>query len=748
MKRNRIHIETMSTDSKARHQVSSYGPPSSALMEESYDYGDSNFQRPRRPNPDTLSYIKVLPLSFQVAQTELKDYEHQVNNNNSNEYVDEESTSNNKFLSDEDKEEMIQSLLPTRIAAQSAIEEVQNEIASLAGDESGSAMMETLARIVSLSSSPSSSTKTNNASIAPDTESIRKMMQGLQGYHLHLASHRYGSHVVQTILQSAAKCLKAYDDPDYSNGTVNPNDSGETPLYELIQSAVNELIPHTKELAVHICGSHVIRTMLHVLAGAEVEERGGPASPVDKRGKQKKKKKKQLSKNMTQGPMNAGRNISLPLLKSHRYKNKHVAESFKKCLTQFVSAFIEGDSEETSTDEKIKMGYELQTLVCHPSAGPLLSILLRVLCIMEANDASDMNSNNNDSGSVDRDFRLLGILPCEAQYQPGSTADELVKAVLCWELDKSKSGEEKEEKDPNTSVNCGDIIYGLSGEPTGSIFLETILRTCASTDFYSEFCQRAGFFSADGIRDYTIHSVSNFVIQTLLATCRTKEQAESLCKGLFPCFNSSQKNEKKSDTKETENDDTLLPLLLQKRRRGVLWRLTELCAKWKVGQETLLNSIRTGFVSESEKSEEENKADVNDDSNNKSSKGRKRKKKAQSLPMDECVRKLLDFNVSSTIEGRISLDVNGARTIYHMLHFVPRLCSDILDTLVNKLSTEEIEKISMDGLGSRWLVNFAYRLIIIYLNRNRSNNFFAQSQTVSWMPFFPIHPCPHHHFLV
>ena len=719
----------MVAEGEARHRMCSYGPPMASMTEESYAYNDSTFQRPRRPKPETLSYCKVLPLSLEQAQTEIKEYEHQVNELLK---TDEKIEGNGKTeikISDDEKTSMMESLLPTRFAAQSAIDEVQHEIASLAGDEMGSTIMETLARIVCLPCSPK---EVKNMDVSPDIRSIEKLLKGLQGYHLHLASHRYGSHVVQTILQCAAKCLEA-EDSDFllssiKESTTNdePYEKERIPLYELISNVAKELIPHARELAVHVCGSHVLRTLLYVLAGVQVNERSSNISSastfsLDKRGKPKKKKKKktQISPD---AHVNISKNGSLPLLKSHHYKNKMMKKKFHSCLSQFADSFVsqQFDHDKNKVSD-IQIGYELQTLICHPSAGPLLSILVRVLCITEADEhnAGYDKSQTSNNETSERDYRLLGILPKEVQYKEGSIADKFVKAALCWDLHEHNVNVDQQKK---TSINTGDIIYGLSGEPTGSIFLETVLRSCGSNEFYDEFGQRAGFFSNKALQDYVQHSVSNFVIQTLLMTCRTKDQAEKLSKDLISFILPKNQDDNKNrqimnDQYETKNEkskdensdnkningehDESLPLLLQKKRRGVLWRLTELCSKWKVSQETLLNSICTGFSLQTDEKDNEY-LDKESDENKSASKQRKRKKKLRSLPIDQCIRKLLQINIPNEYGGRVSLDVNGARTIFHMLHFMPRLCSGVLDTLINKLTIEEIMKLSMDGLGSRW----------------------------------------------
>eukprot|EP00957_Ditylum_brightwellii_P102721 7828412-Ditylum_brightwellii.AAC.1 len=41
-------------------------------------------------------------------------------------------------------------------------------------------------------------------------------------------------------------------------------------LKELLLSVAQELLPYSNQLAVHVCGSHVMRTLLCVLAGVEL----------------------------------------------------------------------------------------------------------------------------------------------------------------------------------------------------------------------------------------------------------------------------------------------------------------------------------------------------------------------------------------------------------------------------------------------------------------------------------------------
>ena len=139
-----------------------------------------------------------------------------------------------------------------------AIDEIRQEVASLAGDEDGAQIIELMAHIA-----------------LPYSETAaRILMAGLSGYHLHLATHRYGSHVVQTILQLAATSsseteLAQHDDAPQLSTNNLPS------LHELISGMVEELTPSAPELAVHICGSHVLRSLVCVLGGVQLHQPEG-----------------------------------------------------------------------------------------------------------------------------------------------------------------------------------------------------------------------------------------------------------------------------------------------------------------------------------------------------------------------------------------------------------------------------------------------------------------------------------------
>jgi hypothetical protein len=123
------------------------------------------------------------------------------------------------------------------------------------------------------------------------------------------------------------------------------------------------------------------------------------------------------------------------------------------------------------------------------------------------------------------------------------------------------------------------------------------------------------------------------------------------------------------------------------KRLGIFWRLVEMCAKFRVGQETVLKSMRKGFGRLGQSSDETQTSE--------------KKNNGGAVEIKKCIPRLIRYQPPEKIGGRISLDVPGTRAVYHLLRFVPRLCGEVLDG-IDTFTSEEIEELCKDGLGSRW----------------------------------------------
>lgn len=586
--------------------------------EETGDRRQGDYNRPRRPNPDTIAYLRSLPLDVRTSEEELS-----------------------KFLSPTEQSDSAAEYPQSLSAALSAIDEIRNEIASLAGDEYGAQCIEVLARIA-----------------VPYSEvAARTLLYGLSTYHLHLATHRYGSHVVQTILElstasSSDKDLSLHDEAPQLSQTADQL----PPLSDLILGIVDELMPHVSQLAIHICGAHVLRTLVCTLGGVKlVSAVKKPAETAMRRGRVKPKKKKKKKASDDSNPPHAGM-MGIEYQDPSRLVLNFSTEDALSTLTETLCGTASSGPG------------ELQQMACHPSAGPLLIILLRVLTYSKVKDRKIWQQQEGDKNGKMSDYRL-GILKPEPTFEDGSPAHLLAQQLLCWQPNETKQ------------QYAGDVIYGLSGETRGSHLLETLLRI-SSNAFYTSIIECGSFDSATTMQEYVEHDVSNFVVQTLLSTVRTKEQAEMLWKTIERTVSSG------------------YVLASRKKRRGILWRAAEMAAKHGVCQEGVLKAIRigTGLAEKpQEDTTQESTAAVDD-----GKKKKKKRQKASSLPLQECVPKLVDLKPPEVDGGRVVLDAAGSRALYHLLRYEPRLCSDVLDGVVGNFTGEELALIAKDGLGSRW----------------------------------------------
>mmetsp|Transcript_10560 Transcript_10560/g.19346 ORF Transcript_10560/g.19346 Transcript_10560/m.19346 type:complete len:795 (-) Transcript_10560:63-2447(-) len=622
----------------------------------------SGYHRPRRPASETITYLRGLPLDIRQAHEEVTEFL---------------LKSNGRAAPVDDDDDDFDSFPQTLAAAFSALDEVKGEIASLAGDEYGSQSIELLTQIA-----------------VPYSEiAARILLHACSGYYLHLATHRYGSHVLQSILELSMSPLSQQDLASQEEAPPSlrdyAQDEGSLPsLYDLIMGVVDELAPHSSDLVVHLCGSHVLRTLLCVLGGVNLVashhhhdnyhkgllDTTGAAALLRGRPKSKKKKKKKHnSADESSSALHTSGTMTITYLQNSRID----PTQFSSTLESFTHTLLGQDSEEPG---------ELQQLACHASAGPLLMVLIRVLTYssdsarkewleVEKNTAAgDKTTNHVDNTTIAAiaDSRL-GIMRSEPRFEKGSLAHMVVKQILCW-----KEGHQKQQ-------HAGDVIYGLSGEPRGSHILETILRL-SFDEFYDELLECGDFLSPTSLQEYVAHDVSNFVVQTILTTVRSKEQAETILKIIEKVIASG------------------LAIDPKKKRRGIVWRATELAAKYRVEQDAVLKAIRLGFLSVNASLDEsiDHKVAEGETSNKKK---KKQRKKASAVELKDCIPLLIDLRRDPVDDQKITIDAAGSRSVYHMLRFSPRLCQEVLQGIIQEMSVEDLVSIAKDGLGSRCIMD-------------------------------------------
>jgi len=608
-------------------------------------------RRPRRPAPETVAYIRSLPLDRDAALQEIQ-----------------------AFCLARDNHEASSAAFPAMLAAAlQSIYEIRHEWASLAGEEHAAELLELLCHIA----------------IPVSPTAARVVLKACKGYGLHLATHRYGSHVLQTLLELTAVSIHGMGPgEDLALHEQAPElfsdegDGDDISLHlpsqqELVLGLVEELQPAVSELAVHICGSHVLRSLLCCLGGVRIFSSGAALQLRRGKLKNKKKKRKKTDENTTISSSHYGNTEQIVYLENAA-TTTIVDGPFARALQQLSTAL-------TTSDESDGSPGRLQRWACHSSAGPLLAVLLQVLTYQEQTDLDKAAIQKVQSqwqlanGATPN--RHVGLCRPEPRFAVGSQAHLVVQRILCW-----KHGDKNIQQ-----PFAPDVIYGLAGEPRGSHLLETILRV-APDEIYGDLLATGQLLndsdassssSTTTLREYVQDDVSNFVVQTVLTTIRTPDQAAAMVEALEPFVESG------------------FLLDRSQKRRGILWRLVELAAS-KTGrqcQEQVMCMIETGF--ETLLLEKGNETQQNSSKQQASSSQKK---------WTVYVANLLNLkrrSSSSSAEagsGQIELDVPGTRTMYHLLCFAPRWSETVVNGFLD-LSTEEMDLLARDALGSRCTID-------------------------------------------
>lgn len=562
-------------------------------------FSDQEYNRPRRPNPDTIQYLSSLPLDLNIVEEAFR-------------HVD--------FNRGGDESQMI-------TAAKAAIEEVQHEIASLAGEEHSSEQLELLVKVAC-------GEHLGNCEL-----SARRMLNGLSGYYLHLACHRYGSHVVQKVLDVCGRFQGGMRDSN-SRDEAFDNHIGDDNLpsvQTLISAAALELIPHARSLAKHACGSHVIRAMVCALSGTvytnEVIRSCNTSLNSDKRGEKKNHR--------------GGRNVDIrptqvvKIAFSMTTEGAQGLESMIESITGYTSKkyISKGGSIKSNPD----VNAETLTLLCHPSAGPLIDLLIRVLASLSESTTATESHQNCTQKLSSSDNVLFNST--ERRIMPTSEAEMFIKYLLHW----------------NIPTKCGDIVFGLSGETYGSRIVETIFQVIHD-DMYQDLLERANFVNPTSLIDYVHHDVSNFVVQTILQTIRSIQQGQTIAEGLIPLIRNGE--------------------MLHPSRRGVAFHLVHMCAQWNIEQDKVLEALVDGCSKQKQKTEETSE-------------------RISVKVSDSFIHQLLLNKFPEDGGGKHKFDFNGLRIIHSLLRFSPHRCWKVLDCILS-LKDSEIVAITKDGLASRW----------------------------------------------
>jgi hypothetical protein len=520
-----------------------------------------------------------------------------------------------------------------------------------------------------------------------------------------------------------AKCqlnLEEFDEEgraivEDSYSSLLTNETGDLP--DLLLQTLRELQPFASELAVHVCGPHVLRSAICILSGVEFvdayatsgndsasEWDAGPLAAA-RRGKlkeKKKKKKKPPAAAEGEGSQSRQEVTTIKLLSMlPELKSDQFASDSKVLLKEMIDAISSTGGKKNSGGggNRVCPPGELQQRTCHPSAGPLLIQIIRILSHLDEHSKQPSKKKSTKIQLESTADRRLGVLSREPQYNSGSYAEALVHRLLCWDASvactESSDGNDGENavKDETKQPYAADIIYGLSGEPRGSILLETILRCCPDS-FHDAICNSGAFYDEETLREYANHSVSNFVVQAVLNTARSKSQVSKVVKCLTSIV------EDGSILKFTGDDSSGNGT---NKRMGIVWRAMEMCCAMgsSQDQEQMIHALMRGYASISSTTDDN---DVDNDGSK-----RKKRSKAKGLSAEECIPLLLALKPASVEDGggsdhgiRLVLDPAGARALHHIFHFSDRLRSDWVKGFVKVYGQGDLVRIANDGLGSRW----------------------------------------------
>ena len=592
------------------HNTYSTNKTNGDIMDSSTRKG-GDFARPRRPNVDTIAYLKSLPLDIEVAHGEISNFCNDQLEHNASKAA--ETSSSMEF--------------PSALgAALTALDEIRLEVASLAGDERGAEVLEVLIKIT-----------------APYSITAAHMwLLSCQGYAHHLALHRYGSHVLQTILEQSflsssiqSKDGKDEDDlalhPESPTNLVDPTSTdvaaGTAPtapttpatkddLWDLFGELQQELLPAVSHLTTHLCGTHVLRTLFLILAGIEsVRDNRNYHHQNPRRGKAKSKKHGKDT------PISSGGSLLTGTIQCIESCHRRPADVnlANRALDEWADAIAPPSASRQPSD--------LQQLACDASGGPLLMVLLQSLTYRDSTNRMDHSSDGMNAAA-----RSLGKLPHESRFERDSKACVLAERILCLHPLKQDDGQL-----PQTE----DVVYGLSGDSRGSRVVDTILRLCHD-DMHERIIKVGKFI--ESFPEYVEHDVSNFVMQTVLATARNAE-VEHFVQACLPMVESG------------------FIVDAGNRRRGILWRLCEMTVHHQMGQAGVLQSLHL-----------------------------------------KCQRKhlaamLLDMKRNSD-DNRIILNVEGSRALHYLLQFDCPGAREVLEGVV-ALPVDDLDALARDGLGSR-----------------------------------------------
>lgn len=391
---------------------------------------------------------------------------------------------------------------------------------------------------------------------------LRYFFSKMHGYFSHLWTNRYSSHVLQNLLSRASSVVEK----EQQGATDDPNDEDDRlketpPMSHLIITMVKEVEGEWLTLMNDVSASHVMRSVLAVLAGKPLV--------AEKRGKKGKHRV------VTFGEAKDGSVVTFEIPSTFD-------DLFSEILMNFMSAH----------------SHEILNLMYDPNSGPLVASALKLA--------------------------------------PAKSKMTLVERVLRWD------DEEASKK----------AFYDFAGDAVTSHFLEALFVAVDDT-FFSKLFRRC---IKGKMVEFAQHNIANYVVQNAIQRVNSEKLAAEVLEEL----------------------QHSLWTLLSMGRPGVVWRLVELCVKFKLQQQEVF-----GLLVDAVKKIES--------------------KKPEAVQKD-FVSSLLGLQLSTGSAAKINLNVMGAKLIAELMKFeyadwVAPLYKGIL-----ALNTVQLVALAKDSTGSRFVI--------------------------------------------
>ncbi|KAH9943000.1 ARM repeat-containing protein [Epithele typhae] len=310
-----------------------------------------------------------------------------------------------------------------------------------------------------LATDPDCSTILERMVHSMDDFARRVFTDRLSGSLEQLSKHRFASHVCQTLLSTGSETVSRETRGIFPPIPESEEDAGELRTFaQLVLDACEELLPSMPSLVMDQFASHVLRTLLQVLAPdvlSTADDLGDAGGKV--------RSKKSAAYKARQGPM---KSVFTDNQRSLQYSAKHTPKEFRKAAKNITSTLRESLGEN-----------EVRAMAANPVASPVLQ-------------ASDYPCEYEGM-----------LLELEAAYgmadSPGSLMDHALVGLIT-----------SLHNDPEADAPESDYLTTLLRDPTASHLLEALVQRSPQRVF--DVLWKTYFMGK--LHKLGVHPVANFVV--------------------------------------------------------------------------------------------------------------------------------------------------------------------------------------------------------------------------------------------